>query len=642
MSKSMLGSFKGVLFAILIGLLLVSLTIWGVSDAFKPQTRDAAAMVGKEKIPLQEFDRLFQRALSEENKKLPERITTKQAYARGLHNTVLTQMVTNRLIKLDADNLGLDVNQRDALKFVEGLNVFNNTITGKFDENKLLSQLYRIDRNMSRKQFEEDVFDAIRQEQTISSILAGIATPTEFAREQYKFMTEQRKVKMLVLDRTAITLPDDPSDEDLKAYIAEHQNQYVAPEYRQTTILRLEPTDIAVDVEVSEEEIADQFDYKIKIGKLGSVETRSFSQIVVDTQETADAVTAALNAGTSLDDVLAQFNLDDNIVYTDALASATSDPKTGELAFTMDENSAQTLEGSFGTWYTVYVTGITPAVIPSLDSERATIQEEIRAEKSNKIIYDMQKLIQDSLDSGLSLEEAGREHSVPVASYDYISRIGQNMDGVKLFSNSPTLSIGETDDILKEIFTNDIGFEGDLFETADKGIVAVRVDEIKPSAPREFADIKERALQAWRLEKSNDALEVLMTDIAERVQNGASLDDIALEIGTGANIREVDMMRAVRTDGLSPQLAARIFDSSKDNVFRGVAANGLDRIVGKIVDVTTNEDAIIDTVLDTLKERTAEQLNGDIQLAYRNAILKQNPVRTMNDNIEQILGVSDQ
>jgi peptidyl-prolyl cis-trans isomerase D len=637
-----MGSFKGVLFAILIGLLLVSLTIWGVSDAFKPQTRDAAAMVGKEKISLVEFDRLFQRALSEENKKLPERITTKQAYARGLHNTVLTQVITNRLIKLDADSLGLDVNQRDALQFVEGLEVFNNTVTGKFDGNKLLSQLSRIDRNMSRKQFEEDVFDAIRQEQTISSILTGLATPTEFANQQYKFMTEQRKVNMLVLDRTAITLPDDPSDEDLQTYITENQNQYVAPEYRQTTILRLEPSDIALDIEVSEEEIADQFDYKIKTGQLGNAETRSFLQIIVDTKEIADAVSAALNAGTSLDEVLAQFTLDAPIAYTDVLATATSDPKTGDLAFTMDENSAQTLEGSFGTWYSVYLSGITPATAPSLDTESGTIREEIRAEKSNKVIYDVQKLIQVSLDSGLSLEEAAKEHGVPVASYDYISRIGQNMDGVKLFNNSPTLSISQADDILKEIFTNDIGFEGDLFETIDKGIAAVRVDNVKASASREFSEVKEQALQAWRMEKSNEALEILMTDIAERVQNGANIDEIALEIGTGANIREVEMMRAIRTDGLSPQLAARIFNSSKDSVFRGVAANGIDRIVGKIIDVTSNEDAIIDTVLDTLKQRTAEQLNGDIQIAYRSAILKDNPVRTMSENIQQTLGISDQ
>lgn len=106
----------------------------GVSDAFTPNSKDAAAMVGDNKIKLRDFDRSFQLRLRNENEQTTERMSIRQAIARGLHRDVLNQMITNELVSIDADDLGVDVNRRDAREFVESLGIYNNAITGKYDE----------------------------------------------------------------------------------------------------------------------------------------------------------------------------------------------------------------------------------------------------------------------------------------------------------------------------------------------------------------------------------------------------------------------------------------------------------------------------------------------------------------------------
>ena len=501
MSQSVFGSFKkiilGTLFILLIGFLLIGLAMFGVTDAFISQSRDAAAMVGKEKVSLNDFDKFFRSRLSDINKEAPERMTTKQAYARGLHQQVANTLITETLIQLDADDLGLAVNGRDALELVEGLDVFNNEITGKFDKEKMLQQLYRIDRNMSPKQLEEDIHQQIRREQTIASILAGIVAPKVFADQQYKYMTEQRTVKLLRLNKVAVPVAEDPSDEELKAFIEISNTAYIAPEYRRFTLLRMEPENVLPDVEVSEEEIISQYEYKIKAGQLGTEETRSYQQLVANDKEHADKITAAINAGKNIETAVAEFGLEAPLVYENSGPGASSDPKTGEAAYKTATTGAQTIEGSFSSWYSVVVTNIKPKIVPSIESQRASLTQELKTNKANQFLYDASKIIQDGIDQGMTLEEAGKAAGVSVASYDFTSRLGQTRSGQRLEGLPYALGIATDDKILKEIFLSDLGYDNDVFETSNAGIAAIRIDEIKESAPRPFAEIRDKALPTF-------------------------------------------------------------------------------------------------------------------------------------------------
>jgi len=643
MSQSVFGSIKkvvmGTLFVILVGFLLIGLSMFGVTDAFISQSRDAAAVVGKEKVDLNAFDKAFRSQLSDYNKEAPERMTTKQAYASGLHRQVADSLITETLIQLDADALGLDVNGRDALEFVENLEVFNNEITGKFDKNKMRQQLYLIDRDMTPKQLEEDVHKQIRRGQTISGIVAGIVAPTIFAKQRFKFLTEQRTAQLLHLNNDAVPTPQDPSDEDLRAFIDTNKAAYIAPQYRRFTLLRMEPENVLPDIEVSEEEIVAQYDYKIETGQLGSAEIRSYQQLVANDKDQADQITAEINAGKSIDEVVEAFGLDAPLVYDNAAAGASSDPKTGETAYNMTAVGAQTIQGSFSSWYSVVVTNITPRIVPDIKTERANLIQELKTNKAGQFLYDATSTIQDGIDQGMTLEEAGKAAGVSVASYGFTSRLGQTRDGKSLEGLPHAKGVATDDKILKEIFLADLGYDNDVFETSNNGIAAIRIDEIKESTQRPFDEVRDQALAAWHIKHTSEALAQLSNDLIVRARSGESLETLAADIGEGSEVSEITMIRAVNTPGLGAQLTINLFGASVGEIVRGTADNGLDRIIGQVLTITPNTDAVERNITDTLGVQAAQALNSDILDAYHRALLKENPARIMTENIERTLGL---
>ena len=640
MTKSLAGSFKTIVMAIVVGLLLVSLAIWGVSDAFTPATKDAAAMVGKEKITLVEFDKFFRRRLRDENRKQPERLSTKQAYARGFHETTLNQLVMGKLIQLDADTLGVEVNRADARRFVEGMEFYNNVMTGKLDEEKLAQSLAQSGQWDSQKEYEAAIRRALRQDQTMTSVATGIIAPMAYADQQYKFMTEQRTVKLLHLTREAVPAPADPTEEELKTYIDENSAAYIAPEYRKFTLLRVEVADILPDMEATEEEIKTQFDLKVEVGKLGRAETRSLSQIVASSKQIADQVTEAINSGKTIDEAVSELGLEAPVTYENVLEAAVLDPKTGETAFAAKQNIAQTIEGSFGQWYSVVVTHINVGVEPDLETERESITLEVKTEKAERFIYDILDKVQSALAEGNTIEEAAQANGISAASYDFVTRNGQTEDGNIMVGNAEISGISKDNTILKEAFISDKGFEGDIFETSTKGIAAIRVDDIKESTQRPFEEIKDQALLAWRLHKADEALGELMDTLADRALAGETYEQLAASIDKGASVTDTSMARLTRgLQELSPQTNARLLEARIGQTIRGTGANGLERIIGRVTEITPNEEVLLGPIADSLKQQAGETINNDIQTAYHAAMLKAHPARTMGENIKKTLGI---
>jgi len=75
---------------------------------------DAVITVGDAEITSNEFETAFERELQTINRDNGSSVTNQQAYAQGLHNRVLQNLLTDTVIGIDADELGVGVNRRVA------------------------------------------------------------------------------------------------------------------------------------------------------------------------------------------------------------------------------------------------------------------------------------------------------------------------------------------------------------------------------------------------------------------------------------------------------------------------------------------------------------------------------------------------
>lgn len=637
MAESIGGKIRNVMVGVLIGLLVVAFAVWGVNDVFTQRAGNSVLTIGDAKISSQEFENAFERELQTINRDQGSSITNQQAYASGMHNRVLQTLMTDAVIGIDADALGVGVNRRVARNVVKEIESFQNELTGEFSEEKLNSLLSQ--NRITRNQFEDDIFRSLRRQQTVPAIIGGLEAPSEFATQRYNFITEQRKAKILTLAKDAVAEPAEPTEEELRKYVGTNGAKYTAPEYRRLTMLRLETFDLTPDLEATDEEINAAFDYKIDLGELGSPETRTIVQITATDEDTAKAAAERLARGDAPEEVASGLGLVAPQIFEDAKKEAILDPETADAGFDMKEGEAKSILGSLGTYYAIGVQKITPAVVPDLEDSRDEIREAVLTEKAAEQLYDITGEIEDAMADGLSLEEISAKVDWPLSYYEYVDRSGTTQDGIRMAGFSAIPGIATDDVLLREIFTSDLGFETDLFETSTKGYAAIRVDDIIDSKLRDFEDVKERAATAWKDEKIGEALDELAIDLAAKIRGGESIADIVSQAEKGVTVDDVFIVRSSPPQDISPTVVVAMLDGEIGAIARGKGVAIQTRQIGQLEEIIPNQDEVAGQFLDVLQEQTTAAISSDLQNAYTQAILAENEVREFPNKVKEALGI---
>ena len=637
MAESIGGKIRNTLVGILIGMLVLAFAVWGVNDMFTPGANNAVATVGDMEVSTQEFDTLFARELERINSERPEALTNQQAFDQGLQNQILQSMITNTVVKIDADDLGVGVNKSLARREISNIPAFQNELTGEFDENKLNQALARA--RITRKQFEDDTLSSLRSQQTIPAITGGLVAPANYAAMQYKFLTEQRRASVLTLTPAAVAEPETPSDEVLQAYVDENSVRYMAPEYRRFSMIRVEPFDFTADLEIDPEQVQESFDYRVSTGTIGSPEARSIALITTSDEAKANEAVAQLEAGTDPEVVASGLGLEAPDIYESVGRNGLVDPESSKAAFELAEGEGRAVLGGLGSWNAVYVQGITPAEVPDFEESRAEIEEELLNATALDAIYDLTAEIEDARLDNLPLIEIAERAKVPMSEYPFIDRNGQTQEGIRMSGFSGIPGIAADDTILRTLFTADLGFETDLFETATGGYAMIRVDDIIDRKMKPFEDIREEAMSAYMSEQRAEALRAKAIELTERVRGGESLDALKAEIGDAADLSQTGLVRTNPPEFLGPQVTVGLFDGAVGDVVRGPGAQGITQQIAKLERITASQDGLAGTYLEVLQEQATSSISNDIQNAYQAAIIKENPVQQYPAQIRSVLGL---
>ena len=639
MAESIGGKIRNIMVGVLIGLLVVAFAVWGVNDVFTQRAGSSVLTVGDAKVSNQEFEDAFERELQTINRDQGSSITNQQAYAQGMHNRVLQSLLTNTVIGLDADELGVGVNRRVAKNVVKEIQSFRNELTGEFSEDKLNSVLAQ--NRITRRQFEDDIFRSLRRQQTVPAIIGGLEAPSDFATQRYNFITEQRKAKILTITQEAVPAPAEPEEAELRSYVEANGVKYTAPEYRRVTMLRLETFDLTPDMEATDEEINAAFQYKIELGELGSPETRTVVQITATDEDNAKIVAERLARGDDPEEVASGLGLVAPQIFEDVQKDAILDPETAEAGFSLKEGEAKSLLGSLGTYYAVGVLKVTPAVIPDLAESRDELRESVLTEKAAEQLYDITGAIEDAMVDGLSLEEISTKVNWPLSYYDFVDRSGKTRDGISMAGFTIIPGLASDDILLREIFTSDLGFETDLFETSTQGYAAIRVEDIIDSKMRDFEDVKDQATTAWKAEKTGEALDELAIELAAKARAGESLVSLTSSAEKGITYDDVVIVRSTPPQDLSPQVVTELLDGELGAIARGHGALTQTRQIGQLEEIVPNQDGLAGQFLDVLQEQATAAISSDLQNAYQQAILSENELKEYPANIKQALGIQN-
>lgn len=641
MAQSVGGKIQNFLVLFLIGLLVLAFAVWGVSDIFVQRAKNAVVSVGDESISTREFSRDLQARLREIAVQRGEGLTNEEAFQQGIHSELLTRYQVRLAIEKDAQDLGVGVNRADAKAYIESNPRFWSEITQEFSREKLELALSQSRSGVSIKMYEEEVLENLRRIQTVEAIVGGIQAPSGFAKRQFDFLSEQRKATVLTINKDAVPPPEAPSDEVLQTYLEENAARYTAPEYRQITMIRLEPSGYLPDVagEITEEDVQAEYDSRVARGVIGTKGSRDVVVLTAPDQPTAEDAVARLKAGETPELVAAALGLVSPDNFTGVQKDQLLDPVTDAAAFALKKGEAKASENSLGTWEAIFVPNVIEASLPAFAAVEAEIRRALGEEMAKDQIFDISDELDERLINGDNLESIATALDLPMESYDFINRVGQTQDGLTLNGFAGIPGIAQDDELLRRIFTEDIGFDTDIIETAQEGYAAFRVTDVIDSQVKPLSEVRDDVLKAWESDQINEALTQRGLDLADEIRGGRSLEDIAEELGSAATIEERGISRAQPPRDISGQVVVELLTSEVGEVARGSGAVPLTYTLARLDTIIPNSDGLAGEILDTVQSNIGSEISGDIQNAYRLAILKEHKFIEYESQVRAVMGL---
>ena len=197
---------------VLMLLLVASFGIWGIGDVFfRSGQNPAVATVGGIEIPANELANAFNRSVANLQRQLGPQFDREQAIQLGVMQQALQDLVGQRLISLQASDMGLVVPD-DALRtLVTEDPVFHSG--GQFDRS-------RFDQLLRASGLSEDAYLASLRQQVVRAALTGsiagpVQAPPGLVDVIYRYRNEQRRGHYVPVPIASITDVPAPSEDEL-------------------------------------------------------------------------------------------------------------------------------------------------------------------------------------------------------------------------------------------------------------------------------------------------------------------------------------------------------------------------------------------------------------------------------------------
>lgn len=180
--------------------------------------------------------------------------------------------------------------------------------------------------------------------------------------------------------------------------------------------------------------------------------------------------------------------------------------------------------------------GILPAQNTSFEDAIPALTDSLVLDRARRVIAAQAEDLDDLLAGGATLEEVADESDMVFGEIGFNTLTDEGIAGYPAFR-----------DLAEEVTEDDFPR---IEELGDGGIFAIRLDEIVPETPRPLDEVRDEAIEGWRLDQQLAALEREGSAIATALADGQGFGALALEeqVETGIDRQTftTDMPNAVR------------------------------------------------------------------------------------------------
>jgi peptidyl-prolyl cis-trans isomerase D len=587
---------------LLLMLLVLSFAVWGISGRMLGGLgSNEVIAAGDTSVSVNEYRLAYDRQISVLSQQFGTRITREQARAFGIDNQVLAQLVAGAVLDEQARRLGLGLS-KDRLAGLTAEDPAFQGPDGRFDRRQFDFVLRQA--GMRPEDYLRNRAQVAIRQQIVEAVSDGLAAPGTFLRAVALYRGENRTVEHIVLPQSLVEPVEDPSDEILATWFEERKATYRAPEYRQISYVKLEPEDIADPAAISDEQV-DQ-DYQANKARYATPETRTIEQIVFANQEAAQQAIDSIRNGATFEDIVTE----QGKTLADARLGTFSrddvaDPAVAEAAFSLKENEVSGIvKGTFGPLI-LRVSEVKPEVVKPLAQVRDEIRRDLALAEANRILLDVHDAYEDARAGGDTLHEAAAKLNLDVVTIEAVDRNGLRPDGTTVDD------IPQSSTLLREAFETDRDVENPPISIGADGFVFYEVEDITPARDRSLDEVRDRVVADWKAAEATRRLAERASEAQQQIKDGASLDDLAAELGL-----ENQTKRGIKRQTDDPDLGetgvAAVFGVPEGGTGTVRAPAGDAHIVFKVTEAFEPAGAGPDSVPDELRASFTSGMADDL------------------------------
>jgi len=495
--------------------------------------------VGDEKVSLKTYIRALNNQLNQISQQTGQQFSLEQAQLLGVDRQVLDQVLAIAALDGQVRKAGISVGDNAVKNQLMNTPAFNG-LDGKFDEKAYEFALNQAD--LSPSEYDEILRKENARMLLQSAVSSGVKSNQTYALTLLNFHRQMRSFSWSKINATNLDAPArDPSNADLNTFYQENSDSYTIPESKNISYVSLTPTMLFNQIEVNEEDLKQLYEDNIDQYVIG--EKRSLQRLIFSNEAEALAAYNAHKDGTkTFEQLVSERDLTLADVSLGELSKTDLDEAVADKVF---KSNALGIYGPYKTDLgpTLYnVLKITPGIITTFEEATDTLQSYTKSKNAIEMINGMIDEIDDLLASGATIEEIALDTDMILKTTSYYE--GNASVGIEA-SNEFNL---EASKILKDDYPT-------LITLSDGGILAMRLDSIKPPFLKTFETVKNEVKSDWLNFENNKKLKTLSENIVSKLNSGATFESLGLKENNS-----IDVLRSGSNGEVPPALVTEIFN----------------------------------------------------------------------------------
>jgi len=294
-----------VVLKIILGIIIISFVLTGVSNYLIGGTHDYAAKINGETISRAQFDNAFNNERTRQQQQLGDQyaqLAGNEQFMQQLRQQALSQLVDQTLLQQYVHSLNLAVTDEQIKQAIFAVPQFQTN--GHFD-NALYNSV------LSSVGYTPDSYAASLRKSLANQQLAQAIGNTDFvlnseANRIADLVSQQRQIRQATLNVDALAAQQKVNDDEIKGYYASHQDAFKLPEQFKVSYIMLDAK--AMQKAPTEQEI--QAWYDSHKADYTQQSRQRYSVIQVKTQQQAEDLLKQLQQGADFAEIARQHSQD--------------------------------------------------------------------------------------------------------------------------------------------------------------------------------------------------------------------------------------------------------------------------------------------------------------------------------------------